>query len=383
MPRPKNKIPKLCVDRTRNRAFCKVDGKFLVMGPAESAEAQEAYGRLLSSLARGETIEKAKSTRKTPAKPTAISLNDLMLRFASEEMPRYSTDEQWCLKSAIRIARGLFGATRIDEFGPLKLRLVRDEMVAKGWSRSFTNKQVKRLRLIVRWGVSWELVSQTVVDSLASVKSLEACETSAPESRQRRAISEADLTLVRTNLCKQVYKDVFDLMLLCGSRPGELLALTVGELDRSGELWRADLVKHKTAHKGKSRTLFFNVKAQAILLKYLKADPHALLFDVSRMTFGNAVKRACEVAFGMPEELRVWGKKKKELTPEQRAEARAWRRKHVFTPHWLRHTVATRLADDVGTEAAQRLLGHATKAMTEHYSRAAEKQAQEAAKRLG
>ena len=51
--------------------------------------------------------------------------------------------------------------------------------------------------------------------------------------------------------------------------------------------------------------------------------------------------------------------------------------------HQLRHTVATRLADEMGTEAAQRLLGHAGAAMTEHYSRAAERLAIDAVKRLG
>ncbi len=378
MPRPRNKIPKLYIDRSRNRAFCKVDGKFLVMGPADSAESQEAYGRLIASLARGETIEAAKATRTAPGKPTSITLNDLMLRFRTEEVPRYSVDEQWCFKSVIRIVRELFGATPLDQFGPLKLRIIRDGMIAKGWSRTTVNKQVMRLRLIINWGISWELVSQTVADSLKTIKSLEAGETAAPESRVRRAVSEADLTLVRSKLCKPVYQDLFDLMLLCGARSGELLSLTTGDIDRSGELWRVELRHHKTSHKGKDRTLFFNATAQLILRKYLKADPSESLFGIGRMRFGKAVKCACEVAFGMPKELR-----RKNLTPEQRVQAKAWRRQHVFTPHWLRHTVATKLADDVGTEAAQRLLGHASKAMTEHYSRSAEKQAQEAAKRLG
>ncbi len=378
MPRPKALIPKLCVDKSRNRAFCKVRGKFVSLGPAGTPEAQEAYGRLLASLARGESLDSVKTVRRDNSTATKFTINDLMLRFATEEMPRYSNDEQWCLRSAIRVARELLGASPVDQFGPLKLRLVRDQMVAKGWSRSFINKQVKRLRLILRWGVSWELVPQTVADALASVKSLQAGETGAAESRGRRAVSEADLQAVRSKLCKPIYQDLFDLMLLCGTRPGELVGLKMSDIDRTGEVWRADLAKHKTMHRGKSRTLFFNQSAQKILLKYLKADPGAKLFNVNRATFGNAVKSACEIAFGMPDELR-----QKNLTPEQRAQAIAWRRQHVITPHWLRHTVATRLADEMGTEAAQRLLGHADAAMTQHYSRAAEKLAIEAAKRLG
>jgi hypothetical protein len=40
MPRPKSLIPKLLIDKSRNRAFCKVDGKFVVLGPAGSTAAQ-------------------------------------------------------------------------------------------------------------------------------------------------------------------------------------------------------------------------------------------------------------------------------------------------------------------------------------------------------
>ena len=103
------------------------------------------------------------------------------------------------------------------------------------------------------------------------------------------------------------------------------------------------------------------------MLKYIHADPDRRLFTVRRNTFGVAVRDACERALEMPKELRSPGK---DLTPAELAEvksrARAWRQKHCFTPHWLRHTVATKLADDIGVEAAQRLLGHANAAMTEH-----------------
>ena len=37
-----------------------------------------------------------------------------------------------------------------------------------------------------------------------------------------------------------------------------------------------------------------------------------------------------------------------------------------WTPHWLRHNVATRVRDEFGIEAAQALAGHASPSMTAH-----------------
>jgi integrase len=275
----------------------------------------------------------------------------------------------------------LFGVTPAEEFDVLRLRTVRDAMIRLGWSRSFINKQVKRLRMVIRWAVGWKLVSQTLADSLKAVEPLEAGDSEAPESRPRSAVPNDRIQAIRPHLPER-YRDMVDLMLLTGCRPGELINLTTGQIDRSGEIWRVALAKHKTAHKGKSRTLFFNTSAQLILRKYLQADPAAKLFPGARGDrFSDAMKIACEEAFGMPAELR--SRRRHRLTPAMEAQAKAWHRENSFTPHWLRHTVATKIADEMGTEAAQRLLGHAGRAMTEHYSRAAEKQAIEAVRKLG
>jgi integrase len=272
----------------------------------------------------------------------------------------------------MRIVRMMYSETPAADFGPIRMRTVRKAMLAgakaetlppnpegkpakdrKPWSRSFTNKQIKRLRLIFRWGVSWQMVPQSVADALGSVPALAAGDTDQPERPPRRAVPEADINAVRAVVSER-YRDLIDLLLLTGARPGEILDLTTGAIDRTSEVWRADLTQHKTRHMGKSRVLFFNASAQVILTRYLHANQVARLFPIRRDTFSHAIKAACIRAGVAP-----------------------------WVPHALRHTVATRLADELGTEAAQRLLGHATKAMTEHYSRAAERVAVDAVKTLG
>ena len=366
MPRPKSSIPPYRHHKSTGRAVVYIGRKTVSLGPYDSPESRQQYAEIVAKITAGEPIDG--TTVHRPSVEPLKTVAGLCLRFIAEELPKYSDAEQNCQRGAMRILGELFGETPAAEFGPIRLRAVRKAMVdgdrnavdaqgnpksRKPWSRTYVNKEVKRLKHLFRWGVSWELVPPSVAEALGTVKSLAPGETEAAEGRPRRAVPDADLQAVREVLTER-QRDIFDLLLLTGARPGEIIDLTTGVIDRTATTWRVDLAKHKTAHRGKSRTLFFNATAQAILSKYLKADPAARLFAIRRDTFGAAVKAACTTA-GVPE----------------------------FTPHWLRHTVATKLADEMGTEAAQRLLGHAGKAMTEHYSKAADKLATEAAKRLG
>ena len=301
------------------------------------------------------------STSIPPQSPSPeIRIDELCRRFIADyALPRYRdrqgqpSAEVHCFNSAIRLLIMHFGELSVDRFRALALRTLREKMVTAGWSRKWINKQIGRVRRMFRIGASWEMVDPDVLASLETVPPLSVGETSAPETEPRLAVSEDDLAAVR-EVMPQLHRDIFDLLLLCGARPGELLLLTPGMIDRNGEIWRCDLRHHKTAKRGKTRTLFFIPKAQAILRRYLTLDPDKRLFSLNRNSFSTALKRHCERA-GVPH----------------------------FVPHQLRHTVATKLADDLGIESAQRLLGHSTAAMTAHYSRAAEKKAIAAVKRLG
>ncbi|MFO1042232.1 MAG: site-specific integrase [Planctomycetaceae bacterium] len=363
MPRPRNSIPKFSIDKT-GRAFTKVDGRFISLGRGDNPESRQRYAAILTAHTSGKLVEKSPQT----AQSKAITINELLLRFVTEALPKYSASERHCQMTVIRLTRKLFGHTAAAEFGPLKLRTLREAMIAgdpderdsdgtpkprKPWSRNTVNRQVKRLRAIFRWSVSWELVPASVVDALDMVASLTASETTAAESKPRYAVPDADFQAVRKTL-REKHRDMLDLLSLTGARPGELLSLTTGMIERSEPVWRCELKQHKSAHKGKRRVLFFNVAAQAILRKYLKANPDEQLLKMRRDNFGHVIKRAC---------IRAG------VTP--------------FCPHQVRHTVATKLVDAIGIESAQRLLGHASSAMTEHYSKAAEKKAIDAAKRLG
>jgi integrase len=284
MPRPKTTLPAYCLHKTSGRAVVFVDRKPVYLGKYDSPESRRKYGEIVANLAKG--IGPGSSR----AKPDpGITVARLCLKYATEHLPRYSDDEQDCQRGAIRILRDLFGETPAADFGPLRLRTVQAAMIERGWSRGYINRQVKRLRFLFKWGVSWELVPKHTPEALRTVPSLGIGDSDAPESKPRRAIPDEQLQAVRAVLDGR-NRDLFDLLLLTGARPGELLSLKTGDIDRSGELWRADLTRHKTAHQGKSRVLFFNAAAQLILQQYLSADPAKRLFSIRRDSFGDAIK---------------------------------------------------------------------------------------------
>lgn len=352
MPRHAS-VPKYGLHKGSGQAVTYVNRKPVYLGPFDSPESRRRYGELLAGL------ESSRPVSAASAEAAPLTINMLCLKFVTEVLPKYKTAdgapnaEQACFKGVVKILRRLFGETAASDFGPVKLRLVRSEMVATGWARKHINKQVSRLRAIFKFAVSWALVPATMIEGLRAVPALEPGETEARETKPKYAVPAEVLKTVRAELLPR-HQDVFDLLLLTGARPGELMGLKMGDVNRTVSPWRADLQTHKTAHRGKSRTLYFNATAQSILLKYLKADPGAKLLPIARKTFSEVLGRACD-----------------------RAEVER------FTAHTLRHCVATKITNELGLETAQRLLGHSSAAMTAHYAKGAEDRAVQAATALG
>ena len=88
-------------------------------------------------------------------------------------------------------------------------------------------------------------------------------------------------------------------------------------------------------------------------------------YDVT--SYRNAIYRACDKAFPLPEPLArqrlengrlesraAWWAR---LTAEERAEVRAWRKRHRWHPNQLRHSRATELRS-YGLDVVKTILGH-------------------------
>ncbi len=161
----------------------------------------------------------------------------------------------------------VFGKEPASQFGPLKFQLVRDAMVAKGWSRSYINKQCGRIKRAFRWGVTRELVTSAFCGALREVEGLKKGRTTAPETEDvqpvARGVVEATLPFLSS-----VVADMVSLQLETGCRPGEvrLAALRCGPHRRRLGVSAGE---HKTEHQDKDRVIFIGPQGQAILRPYL------------------------------------------------------------------------------------------------------------------
>ncbi len=180
---------------------------------------------------------------------------------------------------SLRPVNHLFGTLPADDFGPLKLQVVRDLMV-RGYDhprygpqlplcRTLINKRVRRIVLAFRWGVSEEIVSESTWHRLKSVKGLKKGRCDARESTPVNPVSVELVEATLPHLTPHV-QALVKVELLTGARPGEACGMRLAELDRSGDVWLFRPRQHKTAHHEKPRVLAIGPKAQEILTAFIR-----------------------------------------------------------------------------------------------------------------
>jgi integrase len=343
-----------------------INGQDYLLGDYDSPESHEAYRRIIAEWAE----KKGRFEPKADAPP--LSVNELLLAYWKYAAEYYGFDPQTgnrrghCLKDALRVVKNLYGTTPAKDFGPLALKACRREMVGKGWSRTYTNSQVDKVRRAFRWAAAEELLPITVYQALRSVESLRQGRTEARETQKVRPVPPAHVETTLPFMPSMV-RDMVTFERLTGCRPGEVCRVRPLDLDLSNPLcWiyrpgsdQGHHGQHKTAHHGHERLILIGPKAQDVLRPYLgtKLDAYCFSAAVSEqkrsearrearnspmtpsqvarqakkgrrrapgerydeISYRNAIYRACDKAFPVPERLGP------QLLPNGKRESRgAW-----------------------------------------------------------
>lgn len=399
------------------------------LGPHGSNESREMYHRIIAEWeANGRRLPRMETVAEPEVdgcvdESGGILMVTLLADFFNWAKVHYDPGELRSCSIVMALMRRYFGRTPAAKFGPKKLRLLRDEMIRgdttckpprKPWSRKYINQQVQRIRRIIKWAVSHELIGAEVHQALCTVEPLKRGRSAAKENPKITGVPEHILKKVLPKLNKQV-RALVDLQLLTGARAGELVSLRRCDIevdDKTG-VWRYRPDKHKNAYRERERIIYFGPAAQRVLLPFMGDRPTtACLFQPSdaekerrelltenretppscgntvgsnrkkspkispgeRYTtdsYRRAIWYACDHAFPPPPPL---ARRKNETVNEWRErltkgkllpKLNTWRKEHRFSPHQLRHSAGTRIRTKFGLEAAQLALGHASANITD------------------
>lgn len=419
MPRLTHKVPSYRHHRASGQAAVTLNGRDHYLGPHGSPESREAYNRVLQ--------EWLSNNRLTPLQPevaiTNTAIDDLIVAFWHHAETYYVKDGQptrelQALRYSLRPLAELYGSTSVNDFGPRRLKAVRQKMIDNNLARTLINKRVVRIRHVFKWGVENEIVIPSVLDGLKAVAPLKRGRCNVRESAPVKPVPVEQLDAVKPYLSRQI-RAMVELQILTGMRPGEVLQMRCGEIDNTEPIWTYHPDSHKTEHHGHERSIFIGPQAQKVLMPLLNRSPDEYMFNPREaeaerrmrlsgkrktpLSCGNrpgtnrkrhpgrrprtrydgdsyrrAIYNACDKAFPAPEPLcrkvaqdgkretlKAW---KNRLTTEQHEQLKAWQKAHRWHPHQLRHNAATYLRKEFGIEAARVVLGHKSAGVTEIYA---------------
>ncbi|MBL9149405.1 MAG: site-specific integrase [Phycisphaerae bacterium] len=398
------------------------------LGPWDEPSTREAYHRLIAEWeSLGRRLPERPDRAESPMADERLTIDELVVPYCEWALAHYSASECCTITQAVRVLRQHFGSTPAEEFGPNRLREVRDAMVRgddsldpprRPWSRRQVNNQVQRICAIFRWGAAHELVPITAYQSLKALPGLKRGRCDARETAPVRAVDETFIEAVTPYVSRQVLA-LIRLQYHTGARGGELFGLRPIDItiDDGADVWSIDLAEHKTAHWGKRRTIVLGPAAQETIKPFLagravdsylfsprEAEKERLAERHTRrrtpLSCGNApgtnrvesperepgdrytsnsyrraIDRACAKAWPLPPELRRRRGEGGLLETKEEFLARVgrdaleriakWRRDHRWHPHQLRHTAGTRIRREFGLEAAAVVLGHSSALVTD------------------
>ncbi len=400
MPRKPNDHPTLR-RHPNGQATVSMSGEKHYLGRWGSPEASNAFARALLEWQRGgkqplpktlvQRIVAESRGERWGDSPTVTmkSIADAYLRDCAAR--RLDPAHINTVRLALSVMTDLFGAMPADDFSPGRLREVRARFVQDGLARVEANRRTAIVRRAYRFAGENDWVADG--RKLDVVRGLRPGEGGRETGRIGPVSDEAvEATLPHLS---PIVADMVRVQRATAMRPGEVCGMTLGEIDRGGEIWWYTPGAHKTAKYGKTRAIPIGPRGQAVLLRYLGRPDAAPIFSpketVRSMHNERAARRVTPQSCGnVVGSNRVADPRKK---PSDRYDTRAYGRAvrlaakragvAPWSPNRLRHAALTAIDHAFGPREAQLLGGHSTARMTAHYVQADLTRLAEVARQVG
>lgn len=369
----KKQQPKYALHKATGQARVRIDGKSIYLGEYGSEESRRRYDEVVTDYMKG-------TLNVSFHKLTISQLSIAYVKHAKSYYVKNGriTSEVSNIQVALRPLVKLHGKGLVAEFGPTKLKQVRELMIQNGIVRKSINRGIGRIKRMFRWGVENEMVSTNVLAAINSVPGIRYGRTTAVEADPVKPVPDEHIAAIEHRVNRFIWGMV-QLQLATGMRPGEVRLMRMSDIDMSGEVWEYRPQEHKTEHHGRQRLIFIGPRGQEILKPFLVADREKYLFA----PFAAEKERS--------EERR--SNRETPMTPSQGARTQKLDRRRkpgkcytvtsygrairnackagdipVWSPNQLRHNAATELRKKYDIETVRTILGHATGFTTEVYA---------------
>lgn len=167
-------VPRYRLHKARNCVVVTIRGRNFYLGAYDSPENKEKYARLIAEhFGNGHCA--AVDSEKEQA---AATINELILRYWTEHVEGYyvkdgkPSDRQYHIRLALAPLRKLYGRTLAKDFGPKKLKVIRNEILDEGMrtrgglNRGYVNDHVGIIKRVFRWAVSEEMLPREIGPAL-------------------------------------------------------------------------------------------------------------------------------------------------------------------------------------------------------------------------
>lgn len=194
------------------------------------------------------------------------------------------------------------------------------------------NRRLARLRDFVIWAIQLGHLPETLgwtADHLPKVERHLHHDVILQRTHSKRAVSWEEVRAVAA-VCSEVYATMLLVHRKIGCRPGELCAMDAREIEVSGEWWKWTPTRTKTQRHGHRTVYWLDKEVQEMLGTWVKSG-RVWPNEPTSTNYLEAVESGCKRA-GVER----------------------------FTPHEIRHAVATERANDpsIPLAAASRSIGH-------------------------
>jgi hypothetical protein len=199
--------------KASGRAVVRIQGRDIYLGPYGSEESHDRYQRFLAEWRVRRAESRAAAAGSKPTCQSHLTISEVLLRYREFAGRYYSKDGRTTkefteMAMALKPMRELYGSTSSHEFGPLKLKAVRQVMIENDLSRGVINHRINRIKRFFRWAVSEELIPSSVYEGLRTVDGLKKGRSTARETEPVLPVADEHVEAVLPHVCKRRWESV-------------------------------------------------------------------------------------------------------------------------------------------------------------------------------